>query len=103
MAYKLYTDKQENFECKIYLEGASLQEAKSRLVVEGNNFNLLFELNFFHHYYRDFNTSWKNFISEENLQKGDVFEIKQISLNLDPYPPTLPYGRFFAQSCQRHQ
>ena len=40
MAYKLYTDKQENFECKIYLEGASLQEAKSRLVVEGNNFNL---------------------------------------------------------------
>ena len=43
MAYKLYTDKQENFECKIYLEGASLQEAKSRLVVEGNNFNLLFE------------------------------------------------------------
>lgn len=45
MAYKLYTDKQENFECKIFLEGASLQEAKSRLVVEGNNFNLLFEGN----------------------------------------------------------
>ena len=31
MSYKVYTDKQEIFECKIYLEGASLTTAKARL------------------------------------------------------------------------
>ena len=29
MSYKLYTDKQEIFECNIYLEGASLTKAIS--------------------------------------------------------------------------
>ena len=42
MSYKLYTDKQENFECQIYLEGTSLSKAKARLVVESNNLNLMF-------------------------------------------------------------
>ena len=34
MSYKLYTDKQEVFECKIHLEGASLTKANSRIIVE---------------------------------------------------------------------
>ena len=34
MSYKLYTDKQEIFECNIYLEGASLAKATSRILVE---------------------------------------------------------------------
>ena len=42
MSYKLYTDKQENFECKIFLEGASLEQAKARLIIEGTNINLLY-------------------------------------------------------------
>ena len=43
MSYKLYTDKQENFECQVYLEGTSLSKAKARLVVESNNFNIMFD------------------------------------------------------------
>ena len=43
MSYKLYTDKSETFKCKIHLEGAELNEAKSRLVIESSKFNLLFE------------------------------------------------------------
>ena len=42
MSYKLYTDKTETFKCKIHLEGAELNEAKSRLVIESPKFNLLF-------------------------------------------------------------
>ena len=42
MSYKLYTDKQENFECQIYLEGTSLSKAKARLVVESGDLNLMF-------------------------------------------------------------
>ena len=40
--YKLFTDKKENFECKIELEGASLDDAVARLVVESKKLNLLF-------------------------------------------------------------
>ena len=43
MSYKLYTDKKEVFECKIFLEGASLKKATSRIVVETDSFNLMFE------------------------------------------------------------
>ena len=43
MSYKLYTDKKEVFECKIFLEGASLNKASSRIVVETDSFNLMFE------------------------------------------------------------
>tara|TARA_B100000287_G_scaffold431532_1_gene488960 strand:- start:1094 stop:1639 length:546 start_codon:yes stop_codon:yes gene_type:complete len=43
MSYKLYTDKTETFKCKIHLEGAELNEAKSRLVIESPKFSLLFE------------------------------------------------------------
>ena len=42
MAYKLYTDKIEKFEAKIQLEGASVKEAKARLVVESKDFDLMF-------------------------------------------------------------
>ena len=42
MSYKLYTDKQENFECQIFLEGTSLSKAKARLVVESGGLNLMF-------------------------------------------------------------
>ncbi len=41
--YKLFTDKKENFECKIELEGASLDNAVARLVIESKKLNLLFE------------------------------------------------------------
>ena len=43
MSYKLYTDKKEIFECKIFLEGASLKKAISRIVVETEYLNLMFE------------------------------------------------------------
>ena len=41
--YKLYTDKIENFEAKIKLEGASLKKSKARLVVESDDFDLMFK------------------------------------------------------------
>tara|TARA_R100000315_G_C5221354_1_gene133139 strand:- start:887 stop:1459 length:573 start_codon:yes stop_codon:yes gene_type:complete len=41
--YKLYTDKIENFEAKIKLEGASLKKSKARLVVEADDFDLMFK------------------------------------------------------------
>ena len=41
--YKLYTDKIENFEAKIKLEGASLKKSKARLVIEAEGFDLLFK------------------------------------------------------------
>jgi len=40
--YKLYTDKIENFEAVIKLEGASPSKSTARLVVEAENFSLLF-------------------------------------------------------------
>ena len=40
--YKLYTDKIENFEAKIELEGASLKKSKARLVIEATDFNIMF-------------------------------------------------------------
>ena len=43
MSYKLYTDKQEVFECNIFLEGASLTQAKSRIIVETQDLKLMFE------------------------------------------------------------
>ena len=42
MSYKLYTDKQETFECKIFLEGASLTNSIARILIENNNINLVF-------------------------------------------------------------
>ena len=41
--YKLYTDKVENFEAVIKLEGASTSKSTARLVVEADNFSLLFK------------------------------------------------------------
>jgi len=41
--YKLYTDKQETFECDIQLEGASLNNSKARLVIETTDLTLLFK------------------------------------------------------------
>ena len=43
MSYKLYTDKQEIFECNIYLEGASLTKATSRIIVETQDLKIMFE------------------------------------------------------------
>jgi len=43
MSYKLFTDKQEIFECKITLEGASLTQATSRMIVETPDLKLMFE------------------------------------------------------------
>ena len=43
MSYKLFTDKQEIFECNIYLEGASLTKATSRIIVETQDLKLMFE------------------------------------------------------------
>ena len=41
--YKLYTDKIENFDAKIQLEGASLKKSKARLVIESEDFDLMFK------------------------------------------------------------
>lgn len=40
--YKFYKDKNENFECNIGLEGASLSNAQARLILENEEFNLVF-------------------------------------------------------------
>ena len=40
--YKLFTDKSELFECDIKLQGASLKESKARLVVETQDYSLMF-------------------------------------------------------------
>lgn len=42
MAYKLYTDKQETFECDLFLEGADLKESSARILVETEDLTLLF-------------------------------------------------------------
>ena len=42
MAYKLYTDKKENFECDLFLEGADLKDSSARILVESKNLTLLF-------------------------------------------------------------
>jgi len=41
--YKLFTDKDENFECKIAVEGTNLSKASARLVLESSEYNLIFE------------------------------------------------------------
>ena len=41
--YKLYTDKQETFECDLFLEGADLKESSARLIVESNDLTLMFK------------------------------------------------------------
>jgi len=41
--YTLYTDKIEKFSAKIKLEGASLKKSQARLVVESNDFDLMFK------------------------------------------------------------
>jgi hypothetical protein len=38
----IYKDKEEDFECKIAVEGADLSNAKARLILENNNQSLLF-------------------------------------------------------------
>jgi len=43
MSYKLWTDKKEIFECKITLEGASLRDATSRIVVNTPDLKIMFE------------------------------------------------------------
>ena len=42
MAYKLYTDKQETFECDLFLEGADLKQSSARILVETEDLTLLF-------------------------------------------------------------
>jgi hypothetical protein len=40
--YKLYNDKSETFSCEIELEGANLSDTMVRLIVESDNWNLMF-------------------------------------------------------------
>ena len=40
--YTLYSDKQNIFECDIQLEGASLNDAFARLIIESENLNLMY-------------------------------------------------------------
>ena len=42
MSYKLYTDKKEVFECKLFLEGASYSDSSARIIVESDNISFLF-------------------------------------------------------------
>lgn len=41
--YTLFTDKSENFECNIDIEGASISDSSARLVLEAKDISLLFE------------------------------------------------------------
>lgn len=41
--YTIFTDKSEDFKCKITVEGSDIKKTKSRLVIEGEKYNLLFE------------------------------------------------------------
>ena len=41
--YKLYTDKQEVFECDLFLEGADLKQSSARLIVESKDLTLMFK------------------------------------------------------------
>jgi hypothetical protein len=41
--YKLFTDKTELFECDIKVEGTSLSKSKARLVIETQDYSLLFK------------------------------------------------------------
>ena len=41
--YTLYSDKNNIFECDIQLEGASLNQAFARVIVEGRDLNLVFK------------------------------------------------------------
>ena len=41
--YKLYTDKQETFECDLFLEGADLKQSSARIVVESEDLTLMFK------------------------------------------------------------
>lgn len=43
MAYSLYIDKHEEFNCSIQLEGASAQDASARLIIETGDWNLVFD------------------------------------------------------------
>jgi len=43
VAYKLYTDKQETFECDLFLEGADLKNSSARIIVESNDLTLMFK------------------------------------------------------------
>jgi hypothetical protein len=43
MSYKLYTDKQEVFECDVAVKNASLKNSIARLVVESDNLDLVFK------------------------------------------------------------
>ena len=40
--YKLYTDKQETFECDLFLEGADLKQSSARIIVESDDLTLMF-------------------------------------------------------------
>jgi len=40
--YKLFTDKSELFECSINLEGASLNKSVARILIESEDYNLVF-------------------------------------------------------------
>ena len=40
--FKLYTDKKELFEAKLDIKGASIDESICRLVIESDNYNLMF-------------------------------------------------------------
>ena len=42
MSYTIYLDKQNVFECRLSIEGASLNKASARIILEHNNLNYLF-------------------------------------------------------------
>ena len=42
--YKLYTDKQETFECDLFLEGADLKQSSARHIVESKYLKLMFKV-----------------------------------------------------------
>ena len=43
MAYKLFLDKRQAFQCQLRLDGASFSNAKARIVVESQGVNVIFK------------------------------------------------------------
>lgn len=43
--YTLFSDKKEDFKCKVQVEGSSLNKTQARLVLKGTNKNIMFEGN----------------------------------------------------------
>lgn len=70
MSYKLYTDKNNKFQCSIQVEGTSLVNSKARIILEGNDVTYLFKGKIFENGVCDFDLPrLKNMFNEGSIGK----------------------------------